>query len=79
VLLAVWPKAAGRDAAADCPPAVRAGARLGPAAPSLAVARTRAPAPFPPDLVPAAFHDDSALRGSLALILDHLADELEAA
>ena len=35
--------------------------------------------PFPPDLVPAAFHDDSALRGSLALILDHLAGELEAA
>ena len=35
--------------------------------------------PFPPDLVPAAFQDDSALRGSLALILDHLAGELEAA
>lgn len=33
--------------------------------------------PFPPELVPATFQDDAALRGSLALILDHLAGELE--
>jgi glucokinase len=41
--------------------------------------RLRQAVPFPPELVPAAFQRDSALRGALALILDHLAGEREAA
>jgi glucokinase len=35
--------------------------------------------PFPPELVPAAFQHDSALRGAIALIIGHLAGERVAA
>jgi glucokinase len=40
--------------------------------------RLREAVPFPPELVPSAFPQDSALRGALALILDEVADDVSA-